>query len=219
MLTISSWHKYLWLSTCAVQEWRRFSWSQIGFSNHFNSRRLHLPPGTTESCDKITMKHKMSPADHQDGGEGWIRSGPTKFPCHRIACRGPALQKTAWLRLCSIANQRESPQTANTQVQDLPASAAIPKEGNTGHGNDPHAGEELQECRTTSCSWTEVSSSLWGGSTSPVSCHRTAETQTPPPSSLLQQTQPAAHTHSLHLHTQCRGSSLPALTSPFWGCF
>lgn len=30
----------------------------------------------------------MSSADHQERGEGWIRSGPTKFPCHRNACRG-----------------------------------------------------------------------------------------------------------------------------------
>lgn len=125
----------------------------------------------------------MSPADHQDRGEGWIRSGSTKFLWHRNACRGAALQKTAFpsagLRLCSTVNQRESPQTANIQVQDLPVTAAIPREGNTAHRNDPHAGEELQECRTISCPWTEISSSLWGGNTSPVSFQKTAETHKP----------------------------------------
>lgn len=145
MLTISSWHKYLWLTTCAVQGWRGFSWSQIGFSNDFGGHRFHISPSTTDSCNKIAMKQKMSPADHQDRGEGWIRSGPTKFPCHRNACRGAAWQKTAfpsaWLRLCSTANHRESSQTANTQVQDLTATAATPREGKLAMGMIPMLGK------------------------------------------------------------------------------
>lgn len=175
MLTISSWHKYHWFSMCAVKDGR-------GFSNHFGGHRLHISPSTTESCNKLAMKHttwalQTIRIEVKAGLDQVLQNSPvTGMPAEGLLCiklLSPVLGSGF------AANQRESPQIANTQVQDLTTTAAIPKEGNTGHGNNPHVGEELQECRTISCPWAEVSSSLWGGKTSPVSCQRTAETHKP----------------------------------------
>lgn len=54
--------------------------------------------------------------------------------------------------------------------------------------------------------------------TSPASCQRTAEANRAP-RCFLQQTNTAASTYSLHLHTQCRGFFLRVLMSPFSSCF
>lgn len=163
----------------------------------------------------------MSPADHQDRGEAWIRSGSTKFPCHRNACRGVALQKTALpsacLRLCSTANQRESPQIANTQMQDLTATAAIPRESTTGHGMISMLGKSSRNAQLHPALGQRFPPAF-GVETAALWAARGEQRHKAHHPGSSDSKQPAAHTHSLHLHTQCRGSSLPALTSPFWGC-
>lgn len=93
MLTISSWHKCLWLSTCAVQDWRGFSWSQIGFSNHFGGPRLYISPSSTQSCNKITTKHttwalQTTRTEVKAGLDQVLQNSPdTGMPAEGLLCR------------------------------------------------------------------------------------------------------------------------------------
>lgn len=165
----------------------------------------------------------MSCTGFQDRSISWIRPGPMEFTCHMKAC---ILGNSFPHHFAQAVPQTKGkvPQQ-QTCTNKLSAATAIPGEGNKfssffmgtvpmwGKSSSAAQGHPALEQGFPPAFGVEIVAN-----SSPANCQRTAEANRAP-HCLLQKTNTAASTYSLHLHTRCRGFCLRALMSPFSGCF